>query len=115
MAGKRTCPTCGAARFTPRFVLLAACAVLTQSARASDHVNGDWFIVSDKAKLTTSIAKHPLLTDSAQWVKDGAEVRILAMPADSAWLVRLTNGAWWGINLPEPHWDKNVSLDPHPK
>jgi Transglutaminase-like superfamily len=110
MAGKRMCPTCGPARFTPRFVLLAACAVLTQSARANDHVNGDWFIVSDKAKLTTSIAKHPLLADSENWVKDGAEVRVLAMPSDSAWLVRLTNGAWWGINLPEPLWDKNVAL-----
>jgi hypothetical protein len=79
-------------------------------AGASDYLNGDWFIISNKSKLSTSITGHALLKDSAQWVKDGAEVRILALPADSAWLVRLTNGAWWGINLPEPLWDKNVEL-----
>jgi transglutaminase-like putative cysteine protease len=79
-------------------------------ARADDDLQGDWFIVSGKSKISTSIADHPLLKDSAQWVKDGAEVRILATPAASARFVRLTHGAWWGYNLPSTLWDKHVEL-----
>jgi hypothetical protein len=92
------------------FVFLAVFVILAPIARANDYVNGDWFIITGKAKLTTSIAKHPLLKDSAKWVKDGAEVRVLALPSDSAWVVRLTNGAWWGVDLPGPLWDKNGEL-----
>ncbi len=94
-----------------RFAILAALAVLAPPIRAADFVNGDWFIISGKAKLSTSVAKHPLLKDSAQWVKDGAEVRILALPNESAWFIRLTNGAWWGVNLPAPLWEKYVELN----
>jgi hypothetical protein len=86
------------------------CFLVVGPAAAADYQNGDWFIVSGKSKLSSSIAGHPLLKDSAQWVKDGAEVRILALPSDTAWQVRLTNGAWWGVNLPEALWDKNVEL-----
>jgi hypothetical protein len=110
MALKLAQPISCVTQVARRFAMLTACAVLAQPAQASDYTNGDWFIISGKAKLTTSIAKHALLKDSAQWVKDGAEVRILALPSDSAWLVRLTNGAWWGINLPDPLWDKSVAL-----
>jgi transglutaminase-like putative cysteine protease len=102
--------TSRAAQWARGFAAVTVCAVLTQSVRAGDYLNGDWFIISAKAKLTTSIAKHPLLKDSAKWVKDGAEVRILTLPSESAWLVRLTNGAWGGINLPAPLWDRNVAL-----
>src|SRR5207244_3981516 len=40
-------------------------------AGAADYAAGDWFIISGKSKLSTSIPGHPLLKDSAQWVKDG--------------------------------------------
>jgi transglutaminase-like putative cysteine protease len=80
-------------------------------AGAADYLDGDWFIISGKSKLSTSIPDHALLKDSARWVKDGAEVRILALPSASASFVRLTNGAWWGNNLPESLWNKNVEVN----
>jgi hypothetical protein len=79
-------------------------------AGAADYLTGDWFIVSGKSKLTSSIAGHALLKESAKWVKDGVAVRVLVLPADSAWLFRLSNNAWVGINLPSSLWDKNVAL-----
>lgn len=97
---------------TARCAILVALLLAPSAGHAgADYLNGDWFIISGKAKLSTSIAGHPLLKDSAQWVKDGAEVRILALPNDSAWFIRLTNGAWWGSNLAVPLWDKNVELN----
>ncbi len=92
------------------FMVLAVFALLAPIAGANDYVNGDWFIITGKAKLTSSIAKHPLIKDSAKWVKDGTEVRVLALPSDSAWVARLTNGAWWGVDLPGSLWDKNGEL-----
>lgn len=91
-------------------LLCCAWSLAVAPLHAADYVNGNWFIVSGKSKLSSSIAGHPLLKDSAQWVKDGAEVRVLALPNDAAWDVRLTNGAWWGVNLPGALWDKNVEL-----
>jgi len=96
-------------RLITGLAILAANSVLAPAGYA-DYLSGEWYIISNKAKLSTSAAGHPLLKDSAKWVKDGAEVRILALPNDSAWQVRLTNGAWWGVNLPTPLWDKNVEL-----
>src|SRR6516162_5987053 len=105
----------GRTRSTPMRRLITGLAILAANsvlapAGYADYLSGEWYIISNKARLSTSAAGHPLLKDSAKWVKDGAEVRILALPNDSAWQVRLTNGAWWGVNLPTPLWDKNVEL-----
>ncbi len=90
---------------------LACCLYLLAAAPAgaADHLGGDWFIVTGNSKLTSSNPDHPLVKESANWVKDGAVLTILALPSDTAWLVQSSSGGQ-GINLPRSLWDKNREL-----
>jgi hypothetical protein len=73
------------------------------------YLAGNWFIVTGKNKLTCSDPAHQLVADSAKWDRDAA-VNVLVLPADTAWLVRFSNGGWYWGGLPASLVALNVEL-----
>jgi transglutaminase-like putative cysteine protease len=94
-----------------RCFLVGCCLGLlgTAPVAAADYLNGDWFVLTGKNKISTSNPDHPAVKDLAKFAKDNWEVRFLVFPADSSYVFHLAGGLW-GINPPDSLWKKEDEL-----
>ena len=90
-------------------IVLSLWLLPTALARAADYLNGDWFILTGKNKISSSNPDHEAVKKIAEFARDDWEVKFLILPADSSYVIHLAGGLW-GINPPDSLWKKEDEL-----